>query len=235
MMKNILMLLFLAGHTLVAAPVARIHSLSGDVKIRRGMDEVWQTAAAGMVLENIDAILCLEGQAVLKLQDDKVFQLGSHAILDIGDLRTISRQELFLYLMSEKVKSIEPRAGKTELKVGSVSLVHGESKTIDAKAGAGPSEQDWTLEFNGAHALYQHALFSNAIIKLYKIVQKYPGLLDCGETYYYIGQSFAALSEKGQAADAFEECMARAKPCKADHRPWMAEAEDMVKKLRGEY
>jgi hypothetical protein len=40
-----------------AAPAVKIISLSGEVKVRRGVEETWHHAAAGMRLEEIDTIL----------------------------------------------------------------------------------------------------------------------------------------------------------------------------------
>jgi tetratricopeptide (TPR) repeat protein len=233
-MKKLFILLVLNVGILSASPAAKIASVTGDVKVRRGLEENWQAAAAGMLLESIDTILCLEGKAVLEIQDGQAFQLGSHAILDIGDLRTITRQELFLFLVSEKVKAIEPRGNKTELKVGNVSVVHGEFKGTEPSGRDASPEQARTLEFNGAQALYRHSLFSNAIIKLYKIIEKYPRVTDCGEAYYYIGQSFSALNEKGQAVDAYDKCLAEGQSCEGQKSSWMIDAAEMAKKLRRE-
>ena len=78
--------------------------------------------------EEIDTILALEGRVELEIHDGLYFELGSNSMLDVGDLRTISKREMFLVLMSEKVNRLQPRSEKTQLKVGNVSVVHGESK-----------------------------------------------------------------------------------------------------------
>jgi hypothetical protein len=232
-MKNFAVLLLLAN-LLAAEPIAKIISIQGEVQVRRGMEEKWQSAAVGMLLESIDTILCLEGKATLEIQEDRIFQIGSHSILDIGDLRTVTRQELFLYLMAEKLKHLELEKLKTPLRIGSVSVVHGEDKGMKDKGTKSVQEQTWTLEFNGAQALFQYKMYSNAIIKLFKIIDKYPDAPDCGEIHYYIGGSFAGLQEKGQALDNYQICIARAQSCSLQPKPWAESAAEAVSRLKGE-
>lgn len=232
-MKKMAVLLFLA-HIALAEPVAKIISMQGDVKVRRGLEEQWHSASMGMVLESIDTILCLEGKVVLRIQENQIFHLGSHSILDIGDLRTVTRQELFLYLMAEKLKHLEPQNEKRPLRVGSVSVVHGEAKGIADRENAPAQEQTWDMEFNGAQALFQHKLYSNTIIKLFKMIDKYPDAPDCGEIHYYIGGAFAGLQENGQALDHYQVCLNRAQSCDARARPWVADAADAIQRLRSE-
>src|SRR3990172_8290855 len=124
--KYILMagIMFLSAMMAQSSAATEIAKVTGEVKVRRGLDEKWQNAFAGMMLKNIDTILSLEGEVVLRMDDGTTFHLGSHSILDIGDLRRITRQEMFLYLMAQKVDKIQPRGEKARLHVGNVSVVH---------------------------------------------------------------------------------------------------------------
>jgi tetratricopeptide (TPR) repeat protein len=189
-----------------AATAVKIISLSGDVKIRRGVEENWQHAAAGMWLEEIDTILAGEAANVtLELRDGAIFRLGSFAILDIADLRKMTERELFLYLMSQKVHQIPTRQEKTRLHIGNVSVVHGESKARAAQGKATKDEQQSGVqETNGAIALYDQHYYPNAIVKLHKVLAKYPDSKDCGERYYYLGKAFEALNNPGQAVEAYK-------------------------------
>ena len=179
---------------------------SGDVKVRYGLDEKWQPLALGSILKDIDTILTGEkSEVVLKFESGSTFKLGSNAVLDIGDLRKIYEKELFLYLMSKKVENMEPRHEKTPLRIGNVSVVHGESKEIDDTGTFLRGEQDWAeWELNGAIALQDQAYHPNAVIKLHTILDKYPETTDRGKIYFYIAKSLEALDMYGQAIDAFE-------------------------------
>jgi hypothetical protein len=213
MNKVVTIFFFLFAWTQIAgaAPEAKIISLSGEVKIRRGVEEEWHHAAVGMLLENLDTILTLEGaEVVLELGDGTTFRLGSNAILDIADLRKMTEREMFLYLMSEKIGRIPPRQEKTRLRIADVSVVHGEPKTESSgSAAGGPDDNRWVQETNGAKALYAQQYYPNTIVRLHKILAKYPNLDDCGEIHFFLGKSFEALSKPGQAIDAYQAVIAR--------------------------
>jgi len=200
----ILMLLFLAAHSAYAG--AKIIKISGDVKVRRGVEEAWQNATIGMLLEDIDSILTgANSEAVLVTADGVNFKLGESSTLDISDLRKITRQEMFLYLMSKKVQKIEPGTGTTKLRIGNVSVVHGESKTKSDSVPVGQSNPNfWTTEKNGAIALHDQQFYPNSIIKIHKILDKYNSIQDGGELHFYLGKSFEKIENTGQAIDAYQ-------------------------------
>ena len=65
-----------SAQVLPAESSVRIKSSSGDVKIRRGVEETWHPASAGTELEEIDSILTGEaGQVVLELTGGGTFRL----------------------------------------------------------------------------------------------------------------------------------------------------------------
>jgi hypothetical protein len=193
-----------------AAAEVKIISFSGDVKIRYGVEESWHPAAAGMMMREIDTILTGEASAVvLEMSEGTIFRLGSHAILDIADLRKITEREMFLFLMSQKVNQIPERKDKTPLRIGNVSVVHGESKAGSPQGAAGNESQAWSQEINGARALYDQHYYPNAVVKLHKILIKYPAVSDCGEIHFHLGKAFEALSKSGQANDAYHAALER--------------------------
>jgi len=210
--------------TVAAAPAVKIISISGEVKVRRGVEESWHPAAAGMSLEAIDTILTGEASAVaLETPDGGTFRLGSYAILDIADLRKITEREMFLYLMSQKVNQIPQRPEKVKLRVGNVSVVHGESKAGEsADKNKKPESQIWAQETNGAKALYEQRYYPNAVVKLHKVLAKYPDLEDCGEIHFYLGKAFEALNKPGQALEAYKVALDRL--CENDPSKQRAEA-----------
>jgi hypothetical protein len=215
-----------------ASPTAKILSMSGEVKLRRGLDENWQPAASGMLLELLDTILTMEGNVVLEMEEGITFRLGSNSIIDIGDLRKITKREMFLYLMSEKVDKIKPRNQKTPLRVGNVSVVHGELKAESSDNGGDQHSQMWIKEFNGAKALYDQEFYPNTIVKLYKIQNKYPDINDCGEIHYYLGKTFEIINEPGQAVDAYQIIIERHEDCNSsDCKRRIEEAQHAIKRL----
>lgn len=192
-----------------AAEGVKVARIDSEVLVRRGVDEEWQRAAVGMLLDDLDTIVTGEGaEVVLEMRDGSSFRLGGNSMLDIADLRKITERELFLYLMSEKIDNIQPRQEKIRLRVGNISAVHGESKDRPAYDKSVQASRLWRQESNGAQALLLQHFYPNAVLKLHKIIAKYPDQGDCGENSFYLGQAFAALQKPGQALDAYRAAVA---------------------------
>jgi len=215
----------------------KIIRLSGDVKIRSGMEETWQPATVGMLLEEIDTILTgADGIVILQTSEGINFELGNNSILDISDLRKINEKELFLYLMSKKVQRIEPREGKTKLRIGNVSVVHGESKAESDDASAdGVKPELLVQETNGAKALYNQKFYPNSIIKFHKILDKYNAVQNNGEINLYLGRSFEALNHPGQAIDAYQSVIDHYQTqdhSNANAQKWVNEVQQAIDRLK---
>ena len=220
------------SHVIWAETKVKITKASGEVKIRRGVEETWHPASAGTHLDEIDSILTGEGaRVVLDVQDGATFELGSNSILDIADLRRISERELFLFLMSKKINQIEPRQERTKLRIGNVNVVHGELKS-DPQNTVNPANELWVFEKNGAKALFAQDYTTNAVLKLNKVLLKYPNLNDCGEIHSYLGKGFEKLNKPGQAIDAYQTAIKRSsETCSSNSKFWLNEAESALKRL----
>lgn len=208
---NILAVLLLLSQTVYAATGVKIVQLSGEVKVRRGVEEKWEAAANGILLEESDTIMTLEtGEVVLELANGSRFRLSANAILDIAELREITERELFLLLMQEKVGKLKPDSGKIPLRLGEVSAVRGENRnaTSAAKRLAAP---DWQLETNAARAMRAQNYLPNAALKLHRLQRKHPTREDCGEVSFELAQTFEALRQKGKARDAYQAALAEGK------------------------
>jgi len=211
---------------------AKIIRLSGEVKYRQGVEETWHTAYAGMVLKEIDTILTGEGgEAVLEIRNGLTFRLGANAILDIADLRKITEQELFLYLTRQKIERIEKGAEKSPLKVSNVSAIHGSAKDTLERKPAEPAASLWEQEKNGAKALLNQQYFPNSVMKLHRILNRYPNVQDCGELHSYLGQSFEALEQPGQAIDAYQTVIQQGEKEDCKNSKWIEIARQGLERL----
>ena len=235
-------ILIIAAICLLAQPAVaetrvKIISIIGDVYVRRGLDEDWQNARFGLLLEDIDTILTGEAaEVILQLDGGDRFTLGPNAILDISDLRKITERDLFLFLMSQKVNRIERRDTRSKLQNERISVVRAERKEMPS--GKAPEEADsrsWKREINGANALFDHRLYTNAIVKYHKILDKYPSNAEAGRTYFYLGKSFEAIDEPGRAVDAFQTALKRIEEARTTDRALRsmeAEANEAVRRLK---
>jgi tetratricopeptide (TPR) repeat protein len=207
-MKNItytVLFVILSAYTVHAENSVTVIETHGDVHVRYGVEENWYPATPGLLLRDIDTIMTGEGgEVILQLQDGRRFILGRNSVLDIADLRFVMQKELFLYLTTQKVKRIELPDKNASLRIGNVSVVHGENRNADSTEIDSSEVKGWTPEFNGARALYKQKYFPNAVIKLHKILERYVLGDDSAQIYFYIGKSLEALKMTGQAIDAYQ-------------------------------
>lgn len=182
-----------------------IKSISGDVKVRRSMDEHWNRAGKNMRLKKVDTILTSEASSVtLELADGRLFKLGGNAILDISDLRKISERELFLHIMSKKIGGIKaPSSPSPPIRLKNVSAVRAENRDKDTALRPKDPKQKWTRESNGARALYEQEYYPNTILKLHRVLIQFPRARKCSEIYYLLGRSFEKLGQPGRAKEAY--------------------------------
>ena len=69
-----------------SAMEVKIAHLSGEVQVRRGLDETWQPVSLGIFIKEVDTILTGEkGEVVLDLGNGATFTLGPNSILDVSD------------------------------------------------------------------------------------------------------------------------------------------------------
>ena len=206
MKKSVLIICLFFANFLVAS--VRIDQLSGEVKIRRGLDENWQTAHAGMDLEPLDTILTGEkGRVKLRLAEGGLFTLGANAILDIADLRRISKRELFLIITSEKIELLPQRKAGSGMQIENVNILHGEKKVEKKNRQKPDLKISWLRNRNGGIDLLEQQFYSNAIVKFHKMLKKFIEVKDCGEIYYYLGQAFEGLQNDGQALENYSNAL----------------------------
>ncbi|MFQ5633367.1 MAG: tol-pal system YbgF family protein, partial [bacterium] len=222
-----LLILMLFTQAASGSDGAKIVKMSGEVKVRKGLDENWSAAHIGMLLDDIDTILTLEASiVVLKLQSGETFRLASNAIVDIGDLRKITERELFLFLMSQKMDKMKPNDEKAKLRITNVSVVRAANKATKSKTGSRTTieNRQWLQEMNGAKAMYFQSFYPNAIMKLHKILQKNPDMEQCCEIFFYLAKSYEEIDKPGRALQAYRIVVANAKnePCNTVRK------EDMV-------
>jgi hypothetical protein len=189
----------------VFADEIQIIKVDGDVKFRRGVEENWYIAEKDILLEDIDSIWTGEdGTVILRLQNNRQFMLEENSMLDMADLRTIAKEDLFLILMRQKIKKIDNSGGKIPLEIGTVSVVHGSSKD-SSQTGIETDTlyQQGAIE-NGIRALFQQEFYANTIVKVQQFFNYFSLFRDCGELDYYVGRSFEMLNQFGQAMDAYE-------------------------------
>jgi len=213
-----------------------IVKMEGEVKVRPGLEETWQKAKLGMILKDIDTILTGEEAWVeLKNENGSTFRLSSYAVLDISDLRKVREKDLFQFIMSKKIEKLDPVDKKAKIRIGNVSVVHGSQVISDSINVESVDNSDWfRRETNGTLAMYRHDLFRNTILKAYKVISNYDTSQNCGLLYFYMGRSFEALNQKGQAADYYRQsiaCSEKVEDGEDLQEEWLKGAKDALERL----
>ena len=234
---NLVIIIICIFHISYGAENVKIIKIDGNAKVRKGLSETWEKANVNLLLDDMDSILSGDdSEVILQLSDGSSFILRANAMLDIGDLKKVTDNELFFFLMSHKIGDIKIRKEKTPLRIGNVSVIHGSSKTVeDSVKESGNKNNQWIKEKNGALSLYNQKYYSNTIIKLYKILNRYGEVQDCGEIHYYLAKSFEATDKKGMAKDAYQTVVDKydtqiCKDSDANHR--LSEAKLAIEKLK---
>ena len=212
---------------------AKILTISGEVKVRRGVEEKWEVATIGLRLKEIDTILTgSEGEVLLELPDGKRFRLESNAILDIADLREISKQELFLILVEDKINKIEKKEEATPLRIGNVSVVHGASRDTASIPSVKIQVETQERVRNGIRALFVQEYYTNTILKIHNIKNEAELSIGCGELYYYLGKSFESIDNPGQAIDAYQMVISSGNGETCSQSEWVIQANAGIKRLQ---
>jgi hypothetical protein len=187
----------------VQAAFFEIVKSTGSVQVRRGLDEQWLLTHNGAVLREMDSIATgPESQVTLHSSEGTAFTLGANAMIDMADLRRITEQEMFLFIMSQKIEKLAAPGKKTGLEIGSVSVIHGDNKAVDATARV--DAVALVKEMNGAQALQQQRFFTNAVVKYHKLLPQDRQPLRQSLIRYELGCCFEQLQQPGQALDAFQ-------------------------------
>jgi hypothetical protein len=199
-----------AAALISAERAATVALMRGDVRVRRGLEETWSPAASGIPLEPLDTVWSGEASEVtLRLEDGTRFTMGANAMLDVGDLRRITERQMFLFLMSRKVGRLPAADASEPIRIANVSVVRGSDAKLEAASPeAGPSG-GWILEKNGASALASAGMTTNAVVRLVRILERYPSMRDGGEVHWMLGRAFETLKEPGRAADAYRTALDR--------------------------
>ncbi|MCK5146064.1 tetratricopeptide repeat protein [bacterium] len=201
--KAMIYILLLNAVISIRAQSVNVYSVQGDVKVRRGMSELWNPVRAGSSLGVFDTILSGEGASVvLELEDGTTFKMDHMTILDIADLRRITERELFVYLMSEKVRNL-PAGSGSKLQITRVTVVRADDKSQSKTPEIRDSFDKEMFEINGAIALLDQNFITNAAMKLHRIIKHYDSSERIYKSYYYLGQAHEAINQPGRAIEAY--------------------------------
>jgi hypothetical protein len=166
-------LLILAAQ--LRAGEAIIRTATGDVQVRRGVSEQWQTVVQGEKLAP-DATVKIGARSTGVVEvDGKSIRLPAETMVDMSDIRTLTKEELMLKLAMEKVRSSPYEWKENELNTTRTTVTHGADKSPhkNVKENDGPDGQ---FQMNGTKVLFEHSFYSTCALRSMEVMRRYPRL-----------------------------------------------------------
>src|SRR5260221_1239421 len=129
-MKLTMIILFLAviGGTVVRADI-RVIAVKGAVSVRHNVQEEWIPVSRGDLLKPDDSMKSGGKSSASLLVDGKTtVVLPEMAIIDLSDLRTLSKEDLLLKLAMERIRRIPAKDRDQDISIPQATTLHGENK-----------------------------------------------------------------------------------------------------------
>ena len=183
----------------------RIVALKGDVTVRRSVQEGWVIVAVGDVLKPDDSIRSGENSsATLTTDGQNEFLLPESAIIDLADLRKLTREEVMLKLAMERVRSVPSRDRKNDLKLPRTTAVHGADQKTRPMPGTS-GDNTGALELNGARVLYGLGCYGTSALKAKSVFRIHPTLRKEIESRILVAIALEKIQLAGEALNEYTE------------------------------
>ncbi len=192
---------------LILVPVVRANmvtvvSIKGYAEVRRGMSEQWITLRVGDVLKPEDTIRTGEDAEVTLKVGLSIFSLPAFAIIDVGDIRHLTRNDLLLKLAMEEIRGLpdsRPSTGNA-----TPTVMHG-SRRRSSSYPVTYSEVG-IMRLEGARALFRHKYYETTILAVKSTLHRY-GLRNPLAARRLVAQAFERLGLMQQAIDEYVGCL----------------------------
>ena len=205
-MKRVLVVCLALGAVSAFAGDIVVHRVNGDVSIRHGVTEVWARVAAGDVLRPDDTMrIGRKGSAVVTAETEhagrKTMTLPAEVIVDMSDIRELTREELMLKLTMEKVRSSSYQWRNEELHIPNAAVVHGSNA-----APAGLKEGDigtGMFQLNGARVLFDNGFFATCALRGLEVFRQFPALGTDFRQRMMVAEALERANLKGEALSEY--------------------------------
>jgi len=170
---------------LTSAAGIRISGMTGDVTVRHGASEEWVNAAPGDALRPEDSIRLGEGAAATVTIDaddgsgapGRKISLPEMVIVDIADLRNMTRGDLLMKLAMEDVRSApkSPGGGGVTETPKTTTTRAGDRGTAGNVTEVDPGPVNG-LRLNGAKVLHDNGFYGPCVLRSREILRLEPAL-----------------------------------------------------------
>jgi len=181
-----------------------VQKTQGDVQVRRGVAEIWNTVTPGDVLRPNDTMRTgPDGSAVLSMLGEnsvipKRIALPAQVIIDLSDIRDLTQEELMLKLTMEKVRASSHEWKNDGLRLPNAAVVHGGDRAGSTAAAENDGRVGQML-LNGARVLFDNGFYATTVLRTMEVLRLYPALGGVFDDRLLLAQAMERAHLRGEA------------------------------------
>ncbi len=188
--------------------IYKVKKLKGEAEVRHGAKENWEKLSLGDALKSDDTIL-LWKNAYVEIEGDKVFfKSNGSVIINISDLRRLTKEDLLLQLAFEEMKNV-PEIKREEAKTKSTGIYG--TDIVGKETKLKPKENLTQFWVNGVKALFENGFYETASLRAKKLMLKFDELKDNLELKLIIATSLEKLEIYGEAISEYKRIISTSK------------------------
>ena len=196
------LLTLLTAGTILRADI-KVTAVKGSVYVRHNVQEQWVSVSPGDVLKPDDSMKSgRKSSATVVIDDKTTLTMPEQAIIDMSDLRTLTKEELLLKLAMERIRSVPDKSGDDELSIPRTTTMHGAN--MDRRPAAGVADPEaGTMRMKGTEVLFGNGFYETGILKAKELFRLYPDLSGRIDDRLMVAKALEALKLKGEAMEEY--------------------------------
>jgi hypothetical protein len=198
MKKLIVILIALTCSQSLAGTGITVKRVKGAAEVRRGVSEEWVRVKAGIALGPENTIKTARNASLTILAEGRKLNVPELTVLDVGDLREMSQEELLLKLAMADVRVAPPRDESGETVIPNTTIVHGKNMAVPQITAS--NQKDFRdMQVRGTKLLYDYGFYPTCILKAKQTMLYYPELKSRFEFRCMIANALEKMKLKGEA------------------------------------
>src|SRR5258708_7304754 len=181
----------------------KVVSEKGAVYVRHNVQEEWMPVSRGDVLKPDDSMKSGGKSSASLLVDGKTtVVLPEMAIIDLSDLRTLSREDLVLKLAMERIRRIPAKERDQDISIPAATTMHGAN--MDARTAVTASDpQIAFMQMKGAEVLFENGFYETGVLRAKGLFRIHPELSKRIDDRMMVAKALEALKLKGEALEEY--------------------------------
>ena len=180
----------------------KVVGVKGEISVRRGVEDIWRGVAPSDILKPEDSIRSgRRSGATLILEDGRTLAVPELAVIDLSDLRMMTRQELMLKLAMEGIRSVPATRRSDDFIFPMTTTMHG-ARREERRNTPPPADELRLLQLKGVEVLHENGFYATCILRAKQVLRLDPELAKRVDVRLLIADSFEKI---GLRSDALSE------------------------------